>query len=56
MEVLLIIRHSYTDYEQFLAKIDVNRGKTRVGLLYFILREKVDRLVDNFLEKYDYKL
>ena len=48
------IRHTHTNYEQFLVEVSIRRktdkGKTGIGLLYPILRVKVDDII---IEKFN---
>lgn len=39
------IRHQYTDYEKYLARLPKYKGQTGKDYLYLILREKVDGLI-----------
>jgi len=49
--LIAYIRHEYTDYEDFLSKINDNKGKTGVGLLYLPLRTKADEMISKYLDK-----
>lgn len=49
--LVAFIRHEYTNYEYFLFKIDNNKGKTVVSLLYLPLRTKVDNLILKYMKE-----
>ena len=45
------IRHQYTDYEKYLARLLDYKGQTGKDYLYLILRDKVDQLIQKRFEK-----
>ncbi|MCH8907112.1 MAG: hypothetical protein IH840_08490 [Candidatus Heimdallarchaeota archaeon] len=44
------IRHNYSNYEEFLWWIGDHKGKTGVGYIYPIIREKLDVLIETQLK------